>query len=124
MTSLSAGTLDVSRMPRLGGIPLSLLFASLICLIGSVPAACVNAYILSRAANNEMDAPWFSALSGGLIGALVAMLMGAPGLNALGALFAITGALMGLLHWLIAIRPRRLWRLHMLRDEAAIRAME
>jgi hypothetical protein len=31
---------------------------------------------------------------------------------------------MGLLHWVIAIRPQRRWRLSLLRDDEAIRAME
>jgi hypothetical protein len=31
---------------------------------------------------------------------------------------------MGALHWNFAIRPRRRWRLSLLRDEEAIRAME
>jgi hypothetical protein len=38
--------------------------------------------------------------------------------------FVLTGVLMGLLHWVIAIRPQRRWRLTLLRDAESIQAME
>lgn len=110
------------------------IFSSLLCLIGSIPAASVNAYVVHRAARSGKDTIWVSALSGGIIGvvtfaALVFLFGGAAehimrDSPALPALFAATGACMGLLHWAIAIRPRRRWRLHLMRDEEAIRAME
>ena len=101
-----------------------MVFASLFGLIGSLPAACVNAFILSLAARHDKDEAWLSTVSGALIAMLVAVLMGSLGVETMGAAFVFTGILMGLLHWAIAIRPRRRWRLSLLRDEEAIRAME
>jgi hypothetical protein len=83
-------------------------FAAVMSLIGSVPAACVNVYVLRLAAQNDLDAPWVSALSGIVIGALVAAVLGG---GALLVLAPLTGACMGLLQWFIAIRPFRRSRL-------------
>lgn len=110
--------------PNLRNIPSIVFFSSLFCLIGSVPAACINAAILSQAAKHGRDALWLSAASGGLIGLAVALIFGWR-LQPYGiAWFASVGTLMGLLHWLIAIRPRRRWRHRMMRDAESIRAME
>lgn len=102
--------------------------SSLFCLIGSVPAASVNAAVLSHLARRARDAVWWAMASGGVIGFLGAMIMNGliPGLaEAPVALWlSATGTLMGLLHWAIAIRPRRRWRLSLWRDEEAIRAMK
>jgi hypothetical protein len=38
--------------------------------------------------------------------------------------FIVTGLVIGLLHWRIAVWPLRQWRLQMESSEAAIRAME
>jgi hypothetical protein len=47
---------DVGRLlQELGKLPRIALFSSLLCLIGSVPAACINAYALNRAARDELD---------------------------------------------------------------------
>lgn len=126
MSSIMGMLLGASPLGLMAGesiIPL-MLVASLFGLIGSLPAACVNALVLSLAARNDKDEAWLSAVSGALIAMLVAVLMGASGVETMGVVFVLTGMLMGLLHWLIAIRPRRRWRLALLSDEEAIRAME
>jgi hypothetical protein len=115
--------LGESGAPLFGMLGLMVL-ASLFGLIGSLPAACVNAFILGLAARHDKDEAWLSAVSGALIAMLVAVVMGGLGVETMGTAFVLTGILMGLLHWAIAIRPRRRWRLSLLRDEEAIRAME
>lgn len=119
---------------RLSSIPMLLGLASLFGLVGSIPAACLNAFILHRAARNNMDAFWFSMISGAAIGTIALMVVSGimsdrifgsriidP--RALSA-FSATGACMGLLHWAIAIRPRRRLRKRLEYDVEAIRAME
>ena len=108
----------------MGGTLAIMVFASLFGLIGSLPAACLNALVLGLAARHDKDEAWLSAVSGALIAMLVAVVMSAMGVGTMGVAFVLTGILMGLLHWVIAIRPRRRWRLSLLRDEEAIRAME
>ena len=91
-------------------------------------------YALNRAARGAYDSSWVAILSGAVIGIVVLLvlieimsgLFPALGLEFLLTvlLFAATGGCMGALHWAIAIRPRRRWRLHLLRDTEAIRAME
>jgi hypothetical protein len=80
-------------------------FVTVMSLIGSVPAACLNAYLLRLAARNGMTGPWTAALSGAVIGALAALVLG--GLGMLLILLALTGACMALLQWFIVIRPLR-----------------
>ncbi len=120
--------MTIDRAPMIIG------FVTAGALVGSIPAACLNAYLLNRAARNDMDAPWFSFLSGALMGVLVLVALGialgwsmprtpTQGMGVLG-LFSATGACMGLLHWLIAIRPHRKWRKRLQYDVEAIRAME
>ena len=60
-----------------GGVLPFMVIASLFGLIGSLPAACVNAVVLSLAARNDEDAAWLSAISGAVIAMLVAVLMAA-----------------------------------------------
>jgi hypothetical protein len=83
-------------------------FIALMSLIGSVPVACLTAYLLRLGARNEMDGPWFAALSGGVISALAALVVGG---GALLIFVPVTGAAMGLLQWAIVIRPLRRSRL-------------
>jgi hypothetical protein len=83
-------------------------FVAVMSLIGSVPVACLTAYFLRLGARNEMDGPWFAALSGAVIGALAAVVFG---LGAMLIFLPVTGAGMGLLQWAIAIRPLRRSRL-------------
>jgi hypothetical protein len=104
-------------------------YSSLFCLIGSIPAASLNAIVLGSSARKGIDAAWWAMGSGGMIGLVVAVVI--FGLVADGRLdgklalwFGATGVFMGALHWRIAVRPRRRWRLSLLRDEEAIRAME
>lgn len=103
--------------------------SSLICLIGSIPAASLNAIVLGVGARKSLDAAWWAMFCGGVIGlltaAILASLFTTRGVDGKLALwFCSTGALMGALHWYIAIRPRRRWRLSLLRDDEAMRAME
>ena len=81
-----------------------------------------------------MDAFWLSMVSGAAIGAIVLVILsgimndqifgtGMLDIKVLSA-FGSTGACMGLLHWLIAIRPRRKLRKRLEYDVEAIRAME
>jgi len=118
-----------SNGPRLGGWITIAAYSIFICLVGSIPAASLNAVVLSRFARRGADEAVVSAISGGTIGFLVAIIFvaGFSGsrLDALFVLwFSATGTMMGLLHWVIAIRPQRRWRLSLLRDDEAIRAME
>jgi hypothetical protein len=104
-------------------------YSSLICLIGSIPAASLNAIVLGVSARKNVDIVWWAMFCGGVIGlltaAILASLFNTRGVDGKLALwFCSTGALMGALHWYIAIRPRRRWRLSLLRDDEAIRAME
>ena len=114
---------------QVGGWLAIMFYSSLICLIGSIPAAGLNAIVLSSTARKGIDAAWWAVGSGGLIGLVVAViifdLLADGRLDGKLALwFGATGTLMGGLHWYIAVRPRRRWRLSLLHDEALIRAME
>ena len=120
--------IEWSSMPMLLGV------SSLFCLVGSIPAACLNAFILHRAARNSMDAFWVSMISGAAIGTIALVVVGgimsdrifSSGIFDPRALlaFGATGACMGLLHWAIAIRPRRKLRKRLEYDVDAIQAME
>ena len=113
---------------QVGGWVSMAAYSSIFCLIGSIPAAALNAFMLSRFAQRGADEAVVAAISGGTIGFLVALLfMGFSGGWLEGSFllwFSATGTLMGLLHWVIADRPHRRWRLALVRDEEAIRAME
>ena len=114
---------------RLGGWIAIAAYSIFICLVGSIPAASLNAVVLSRFARRGADEAVVAAISGGTIGFLVAIIfvaiLSGGRLDAVFVLwFSTTGAMMGLLHWVIAIRPQRRWRLSLLRDDEAIRAME
>ena len=50
-------------------------FSTVICLIGSIPAAALNAIALNHLAHRERDAVWWAMTTGGLIGLLVAIIM-------------------------------------------------
>ena len=114
---------------RLGGWITIAAYSVFVALIGSIPAASLNAFVLGRFARRGADEAVVAAISGGTIGFLVAIVIVAiasggriDGIFLLW--FSATGTMMGLLHWVIAIRPRRRWRLALVRDEEAIRAME
>ncbi len=121
-------------METIGKLPRVVFFSSLICLVGSAPAACVNAYVLNRAARATRDSAWVAILSGAVIAVVVLLILTKivsdffpalrPEFLLVILLFAMTGACMGLLHWLIAIRPRRKLRKRLEYDVEAIRAME
>jgi hypothetical protein len=107
-----------------------------------VPATLVHAVIVALLGSRARDAFGWSLGSGTAIGILLAALAiwilfasgEAGGFDTLesqllytamfGVPLALTGGLMGLLYWRIAIRPRRRWRLLRQHGEDAIRAME
>jgi len=121
----AASDMDARELGTLGTL---IGFSSVICLIGSIPAATFNAIALNHLVHRERDAVWWAMTSGAIVGLLVALIMSNLTDSTLHPTFALwfsaTGALMGWLHWLIAIRPRRRWRLWLLHDQEAIRAME
>ena len=117
------------KFDDLQDIPRVVFFSSLICLIGSIPAASVNAIVLGASVRKNLDVVWWAMFTGGVIGLLTAAIL--VGLftirqvdGGLALWFFSTGALMGALHWFIAIRPRRRWRHRMMRDAESIKAME
>ncbi|WP_162916633.1 hypothetical protein [Dongia deserti] len=118
------------------------LYSTLAGLVGSVPAAAINAILLAWLARRGRDAGWLAIASGGslgfVIGGALATLVLAMNDGTLfwesnrilgvalsfSLPFTTAGALMGALHWRIAIRPRRAWRLFQERERATLRAME
>jgi hypothetical protein len=59
---------------RLGGWITIAAYSIFICLVGSIPAASLNAVVLSRFARRGADEAVVAAISGGIIGFLVAMI--------------------------------------------------
>lgn len=116
-----------SNFLHLDGLIAMMGYSVLFCLIAS--AAMLNALVLDQLARRAADHAIVAAISGALIGLLVTMVFAhmAPRGNIdgeVGLLFSATGLLMGLLHWVIEIRPRRLRRLSRARDTQAVRAAE
>jgi MFS family permease len=117
------------------------MFSTLGGLVGSIPAAVVKTLLLAYLARRRRDASGLAIASGLalglLVGAAIAVIVamidqrfdetGERALNVtmmLSLPFTVTGGLMGALHWRIAIRPRRRWRLFQERERAALLAME
>jgi hypothetical protein len=119
-----------------------LMYSTLWGLIGSVPAAIINTLLLAYLARRRRDASGLAIGSGLTLGFLIGATLpsivflkddgfgqdiGQTFLEfaaSVGLPFVIAGGLMGTLHWLIAIRPRRRWRLFQERERAALVAME
>lgn len=111
---------------------------SKIGLIGSAPAAVVNTLLLGWLALHDRDRIAVAVASGTTLGAaigfLACMLLASFGqggtIEALlptlwfALAFIATGALMGALHWRIAICPSRRWRLLQEQRRIALSAME
>ncbi len=110
-------------------------------LVGSLPAATINTVLLAYLARRRRDTASLAVVSGlalgFLVGVLITIIVGYDHLFAadrldrllgfaldLGLPLLVAGGLMGALHWSIAIRPRRHWRLFQERELAALRAME
>lgn len=99
-------------------------------LAGGVPAAIVNSTILFVLARKRVDGLFVAIASGAACGVLVAPAglhflvwrnyegyWGRSDVIEFVVCLAATGSLMGLLHWIIAVRPYRRWRLQ--RDREA-----
>ncbi|NJM93005.1 MAG: hypothetical protein HC861_10740 [Rhodospirillaceae bacterium] len=117
------------------------MYSTLAGLVGSIPAAIVNTLLVAYLARRRRDASGLAIASGLTLGLLVGTTIAAivvvvdQGFGAtderllnvtmmLGLPFTVTGGLMGALHWSIAIRPRRRWRLFQERERDALSAME
>ena len=119
-----------------------LIYSAAFGLVGSIPAAVINTLLLAYLARRRRDAASLAIVSGlalgFLVGAVIAVIlflvddMFSPStvdkltdiaLDA-GLPLLVAGGLMGALHWRIAIRPRRRWRLFQERERAALHAME
>jgi hypothetical protein len=121
--------LGVGDMPSpdklLAGLLVASLFGTIVGLLGAIPASVANATILLLVARQDFDGWHPAILSGALCGVIVApgglkLFMSKEGAGYWGSgdnvveyvlCLAATGALMGLIHWFIAIRPRRKLRL-------------
>jgi len=92
-------------------------------LVVAVPAATINALVVIALANKRIDGVFASVVSaafwGAVIPAIALRLFGSETRNPIRGehassvitCLALTGALMGLVHWLIAVKPYRRWRL-------------
>ena len=123
-------------------IGVAVMYSTLFGLIGSAPAAIINTLILAYLARRRRDTSGLAIGSGLSLGLLVGVTL--PTVVVLldegfsddtgqgllefaasaGLPFLVAGGLMGALHWWIAIRPRRRWRLFQERERAALLAME
>lgn len=119
-----------------------LMYSTLFGLTGSVPAAGINTLLLAYLAKRRRDAASLAIVSGHTLGFLVGVtiavaiflvddMIAADSSDrlldvalSLGLPFLVAGGFMGALHWRIAIRPRRRWRLFQERERAALSAME
>ena len=118
------------------------MYSALLGLAGSIPAAVINTLVLAYLARRRRDASGLAVGSGLVLGFLVGVMLPtivfllnegfgddtAPGFlefaASVGLPLLIAGGLMGALHWWIAIRPRRRWRVFQERERAALLAME
>jgi MFS family permease len=134
------GFTDVADM--IATISVAVMYSTLLGLMGSGPAAIINTLILAYLARRRRDASGLAIGSGLILGFVVGVTL--PTIMALlnegflddtgpgylefaasvGLPLLIAGGLMGALHWWIAIRPRRRWRLFQERERAALLAME
>ena len=125
----------------LGDLIEGIVNTSMAGLVGSVPAALINTIILGWLAAHGRDGLGLAIASGLALGTLigVAACILVASIGETGSTFTIekliptlsislafiaAGGLMGALHWRIAIRPQRRWRLYQERERIALRAME
>lgn len=116
--------------------PLIIGGAAFVGIFLSLPAAVTNAILLSLLARFGVDALRVSVLCGGMIGLAVAIFLSTLGDERHAAVaaakvgtsqpaaflvYAVTGALMGALYWLIAIRPKQ--RRRLILEAAALREL-
>lgn len=122
---------DIEDLIEIGEL---LIYSSLFGLVGSIPAATINTFLLAFLARRRHDALGIAIASGATLGLLAGATIGVIEFLtedralmfavSIGLPFLTTGGLMGALHWIIAIRPRRRWRLFQERERAALMAME
>ena len=67
----TASDMDARELGTLGTL---IGFSSVICLIGSIPAATLNAIALNHLVHRERDAVWWAMTSGAIVGLLVALI--------------------------------------------------
>lgn len=131
---------DVADM--IARVAVAVMYSTMLGLVGSVPAAIINTLILAHLARRRRDGSGLAIGSGLSLGFLLGVTLptivvlleqGFGDETDLGILelaasvglpLVIAGGLMGALHWWIAIRPRRRWRLFQERERAALLAME
>jgi len=96
-------------------------------LVGGIPAAIAGSIAASILMKRGIDAAWVAIAAGIVIGGVLAIpsyIFGGHDAFILAIVFWIASTILSLVYWLIAIRPSRHRRLGLVRDEAAIRAME
>ena len=99
-----------SLEPR--SLPARALGASLVCLILALPGAILTAVVVSVTAMLKGPAALTGILAGGVLGCVAGLIFvvwsasSNPGFDAF-LLCPTTGALMGLVYWLIAVGPKR-----------------
>jgi hypothetical protein len=98
---------------------------SVIGLVGAVPASVINALLVAALAKRRIDGALPGIISAVvwavIIPAIALHLFGNERQNLIGgehtqttiACLALTGVLLGIVHWLIAVRPYRVWRLQL-----------
>lgn len=118
------------------------LYSAAFGLVGSIPVEIINTLLLAHLARRRRDTAGLAIASGFALGFLVGVTIAiviflfddmftASTIDRLkefaldvGLPFLVAGGFMGALHWSIAIRPRRRWRLFEERERAAFLAME
>ena len=98
--------------------------ASVIGLVGAAPAAIANALVVVGLAKRHIDGVLPAVISAAICGVVFPViairLFGNDGArNLIGgehrlagvSCLALTGVILGVVHWLLAVRPHRLWRL-------------
>ena len=134
------GAVPFAFSVTVSGLIQGIFYTSLFGLVGSVPAAIINTLILGWLARRGRDHIRIAIGSGLVLGTIVGLVVCTMLLSLeinnvrsvekvvevlwLALAFTGTGGLMGALHWRIAIRPRRRWRLLQEQERIGVRAME
>jgi hypothetical protein len=96
---------------------------SVVGLVGAVPASIANALVVAGLAKKRVDGIVPATISGAIWSVVIPViafrLFGSEQRNLIGGehtltavtCLALTGVLLGIMHWMIAVRPYRVWRL-------------